>query len=101
MRAARIVRPDALYDASIPARTFEAAGQAILNPIDLDEVIDVNIANSTGDLKFTLIDRYGEFIANKSKDVNRVSRIKKINIKRSINRERITDRGICCICKKR
>ena len=39
MRNTRIFRPVALYDSSIAAQTFEAAGHVILNPNDFDEVI--------------------------------------------------------------
>ena len=48
MRIARIARPYSLYDASVSAQTSEADDQVILNPIDFDEIFDVNLTNEAG-----------------------------------------------------
>ena len=72
MRIARIGRPDALYDASIPAQTFEEQEHAILNQIEFDEIVGVNLSNAADHLKFPHVERYGNFLAKISKDVNRV-----------------------------
>ena len=52
MRGARFSRRDALYDASISVETLVAAEQAILNHIDIEGIIDVDIAVSTGVIKY-------------------------------------------------
>ena len=53
---ARINRHDALYDASFAAQTFDEAGQVRLSPIDFEEIADVDLAKSTGDVKFAHIE---------------------------------------------
>ena len=42
MQIGRITRTDALYDASASAQTSEASDQAVLNPIDVGAIVDVN-----------------------------------------------------------
>ena len=64
IRTSQISRHGALYDASISAQTSESAGHVVLNPIDFDDVIEVYIAKSDGDLKAPHIRGYGDFLAN-------------------------------------
>ena len=45
MRVSRISRPGALYGASASAKTFETIDEEFANPIDFEEVSDVNIPN--------------------------------------------------------
>ena len=76
IRIGRIPTPDALYDASILAQTFAAEAQAILNPINFDEFIDVNIA--TGNLDISARERIWGLLANRSKDVHIVNLLEEI-----------------------
>ena len=48
----RIAKPIALYESSIPARTFEEEENVILNPIDPDEVVGVNLAQPTEHIQY-------------------------------------------------
>ena len=48
MWVARIERPGALYDASFPSQTSETAGETIINPIDFEEVADVDVSKLIG-----------------------------------------------------
>ena len=45
MRIARIARPGALCDASASAQTFGTIGESIVNPMDFEEVADVDIVS--------------------------------------------------------
>ena len=47
MRIDRIAIPDSLRGASVRAQTFEAEADAILNPIDSEEVVDLDLPNAT------------------------------------------------------
>ena len=67
MRIARIARTEALYDASVAARTFEAAEETILNPIDFEEIVDLDLAISAGDIQHSHIRGFGEFMGAVSK----------------------------------
>ena len=66
----RIARPDALYGASVSAQTVDGNGQLILNPADFEEIVGVNLAKSTDDIKHVHVERYDTFLAKKSKDAN-------------------------------
>ena len=78
MRIARIAMADALFGASVSARTFEAVGKVVLNPIDRGEVIDANIAKAVGGIKFHRVKGNVAFSAVKSKGGDVVHFIKKI-----------------------
>ena len=52
MRIARFSRPDAFYGASISAKTSESLGRVVLNPIDIEVVSDVNIADAVVGINF-------------------------------------------------
>ena len=69
----RIALPGALYDASISVQTCGEVEQGILNPVDIDNLVDVNIAKSTADIKFPHIQGYSGFLALKTGDSNRVN----------------------------
>ena len=60
MRISLISRHDALYGAPMSGKTSEEANQAILNPIDFEEVIYVNIAKEGGDIKFPTSKNMGD-----------------------------------------
>ena len=49
MRISRIAIPGALYDASVSAQTSVVVGESIINPIDPEELADVNFAKVLGD----------------------------------------------------
>ena len=72
-RIARIAMPDALYDASVSARTFAAQEQVILNPIAIGDVVDANIPKSTENLKYAQARGYDGFLAKRSKDSHKVN----------------------------
>ena len=78
MRIARIARPEALYGASVLAQTFEAADEAILNPIDFDGIADLDLAKATGGIKNNHIRRCDEFMGKYSMGSNRVNLREKI-----------------------
>ena len=96
MRIARISGKDALYGASVSARTSEASAPAILNPIYFDDV-DVNLANETMDLKFPHAKGYNEFVAKSLKVANMVNFAEEN--KRSVNRELTPECEIRRTCK--
>ena len=50
MRIARIARPDAMYDASVAAQTFETIGEAIIYPNGFAVIVDVNWTNEMGNI---------------------------------------------------
>ena len=47
MRAARIARPDSLYEASVSGPIFATIEESVVNPIDVGEIVDVNLARAT------------------------------------------------------
>ena len=80
IRTSRIARRGALYDASSSALKCGEIEQVITNPIGFEEIVDVGIAKAAGDSKFAHVEGYGEFLAKKSEDANRVNLLKKIKM---------------------
>ena len=72
MRIDRIARQGALYDASTSAPAFDGVDQVIQNPIDFEEIVNVNLASPAGNFKFPHVQGYGEFLARKWKYAHRV-----------------------------
>ena len=72
-------------------------GRWFKNPIDFDEVADVNIAKAVGGIKFDHIKGYDAFSAQKSNDA-RIGNSIYGNI-RSIHRELISDCEFYRICE--
>ena len=48
MRISRIATPDALYDDSVSADTFDAVGGTLINPIDSETIVDVSVGKAIG-----------------------------------------------------
>ena len=100
MRIARISRPGAFYGASVSAKTFEAIGESIVNPIDLEEIFDVNMGNSMRAEKYSHIRGFVEFAQKFKKnkiDANRANLF--LKIKRPISRKPISKFKIWRICE--
>ena len=71
MQIGQIAGPDALYGASVFALTFEAGGEAIINPIDFDEHVDVNSTKAIENITHRHILVSGESRLGFSQNVNR------------------------------
>ena len=88
-----------MYDASVSARTSAAVGEAVVNPIDFEEVADVNVAKSIDADSYSHIPCFGDFIREFPNDSNRVH-LPGV-VKRSAKRKPTLRCIIYCICKKR
>ena len=97
-RIARISRPDALYGATASAQTSERIDEAIMNPIDFAEIVDVNLTKSAGNMKRYRVQGFGEFTLKLMGKYN-PSKFGEEN-KRSGNRKPISKCRIYCISKK-
>ena len=73
MRISRIARPGALRAASASARTFATIGESIINPIDFDEVPDVNTARVIGLESYSHMPGLWDFDRNFKKEAGRVN----------------------------
>ena len=95
----RIAGNDALYGASVAVQTFETIRDAIINPIDLADIADVNSTKETVNIKHHRIHRIGEVMLQFPKNANCANLLKKI--KMSASRKPVLKFIIYCICKKR
>ena len=65
--------PGALYDASVPAQTFETIEETITIPIELEEIVDADAAKVLETNPQPNIPLFEEFSRNIAKSVNRVN----------------------------
>ena len=76
MRITRIARPDALYGASVSARTSETIEESIINPIDPDEVVDANLVRAKNTGKYSRMPgnyEYGRKFKKGVREANRAN----------------------------
>ena len=78
MRIARITRPDALRDASVSDETSITTDGWVINPIDFEEIVDVNSTKSNGDTKHNHIQGVDEVALGYSGNVNRLNLLQTI-----------------------
>ena len=72
-RNSRIARTGALYGASVSGRTFETIGETTINPIDLEEVVDVNVSKVLGANSYPRVPRFEGTGRNFPKSANLVN----------------------------
>ena len=78
MRISRIAGPGALYDADVSASTPETIPDTIINPIDFEEIADVDVAKAIGANPHSHIPGFEEFIRNSPKVANMLNVLEKI-----------------------
>ena len=99
MRTARISKTDAFYGASASAQNSEAIDEEVIDPIDLDEIADVNLTPAIDNIAHGHIQGFDELKLEFSKNVT--DRIFLRNKKRVGNPKPILKRGIYFTCEKR
>ena len=98
MLIARIAMPDALYGASVSAKTFESINESITNPIDFNDVVDVYLTKAIGGISHSHIPCFDAYSRNFSKSVKRSHFLGGKEVDKSKPILRV---GIYCIRKKR
>ena len=63
----RIARHGDSYGAAVSAQTSESIDESIINPIDIEEIAEVNLTKSTGNIKHKHIQGVDEFTSEWSK----------------------------------
>ena len=96
---ARVARPGALCDASVSAQTSEATGETIVNPIDVEESDDANVAKLIDASSYSHMPRFVDFNRKSPNDANSVNLLKKI--KMSTKRKPVLRSTMYCICQER
>ena len=66
MRISRIARPGALYGASVSAQTSDEADETNINPIDFEEMVDLNLSQPTGNIQHNHIEGFDKFMGKYS-----------------------------------
>lgn len=97
MRIGRIAGHGALRPSSVSAQTSKAINEAIISPIDFEEIDNANSTKETGNIKRKRIQGFGEFALACPENVNRSGLINQI--KGSGTRNPILNYRIYCICK--
>ena len=98
MRSARIERPESLYDSSSSAKTFETIGESIINPIDFEEVADVNLTKELEAHSYSRLPDFVGFSRNSPNSSNRADSMEKIRT--SAYRKTMLRCEIYRICEK-
>ena len=75
MRIAGISRPGALYGASASERIFETIGEAIVNPIDFEEITDLNMARAASAGNYSSMPGFDEYDRKFKKGQSEAARV--------------------------
>ena len=85
-----------MRDSSVSAQTFETFGETVVNPIDFEEVADVNVAKSIEADPYSHMPCFGDFNRKSPEDANLVNLTD--GVKRATSRKLVLMFVIYCIC---